>query len=893
MELTQWCLSNFGKLGQTRGPKMRLSLLQRLALYARHHYRTVFVTFAVLLALSVALMLRLSFNTDMLSLLPREDPVVRTYVETLEDFGSSTFLLVAIRIPEGAVVDPYETLADRLAARMRALPELEFVQHRVGDPQELLQTFYPKALLFLDEAGRRELEARLSDAGIRRNVSEIRRQISTPQGLAVKEILRIDPLGLGDIFLGSLQSSRSALRIDWTRGYYLAADHSLLVILAEPVGPPQDIDFAQRLAANVDRIVEEETGTWEEIAGPDMKVPEVVLGGPHLTALGDAALIRRDMIWNLGTVVPSVLLFFWFTFRRPGTLVYAMFPLASGLLLTFGFAELAVGSLSSATSGVAALLVGLGLDFVIVSYGRYIEERQRGATLEDALLAMMGSNGRAVLIGAVTTTVTFWAFTFTKFTGLREMGLLTGTGILFCVGSVFLLLPAMLAWSEDHHTRRQKQPTLFLHSFGSEGLIRFALHRPRPTLLAAAVLTLIALSQLPGLEFDESMKTMRPKGNRGIEVAEEVGRKFGSGFDSMSVILTGDTPEEVVELSGRAAQTARRLVANGTLNGYSGVTSLIPPPAQQREALAWLERERDGGALDLDRIRATFAEAAAAEGLRAEGFADGLDLLAQAVALEGTVDRESFQSTPQTQLLLERYLRRTDRGWKGAVYLYPPDNLWRREPPPDAVRLVQELGPQAALSGTNVINQRMRALVLRDAWIACVLGTILVALLLWIDFKSLTRTLAALAPLTVGLTWMAGGMVAFDTPMNFINIFVTTMIIGIGVDYGVHILHRFQEVQDFPRDRFERGIVETGKAVVAASVSTVFGFGSLMFSSYPGLVSTGKVAILGAVSTCLVAITLVPSVLRWRYDRRRARGVPLQQPPAVAPQALEASSASS
>ena len=856
---------------------MERSLLQRIALYARFHYRTVFIAFAILLALSIALILRLSFNTDMLSLLPREDPAVRTYVETLQDFGSSTFLLVAIRIPEGAVVDPYETLTDRIAAKLSALPELKTVQHKVGDPQELLQTFYPKALLFLDEAGRRKLEERLSDEGIRRHVSEVRRQIATPQGLAAKELLRIDPLGLADVFLGRLQSSRGTLRVDWTSGYYLSRDHSLLLILAEPVRPPQDIQFAEKLAEKIDRVVEEETGKWEEIGG-EMKAPEVVVGGPHLTALGDAALIRRDMLWNLGTVIPTVLLFFWFTFRRPSTLLYAMFPLFTGLLLTFGFAEIAVGSLSSATSGVAALLVGLGIDFVIVSYGRYIEERQQGANLEEALLAMMGSNGRAVLVGAVTTTVTFWAFTFTKFTGLREMGLLTGTGILFCVGSVFLLLPALLAWSEDRHSRRKTQPTLFLHSFGSQGLMRLALHHPRPTVLIGVVITLICLSQIVHLEFDESMKTMRPKGNRGIEVAEEVGKKFGSGFDSMSVIVTGSTPEEVIELSGQAARGAQRLVDHGTLYGYSGVTSLIPPPTQQRDALAWLERERHGGALDLDRIRATFARAAGEEGLRAEGFAPGLDLLAEAVSLDGTVGYESFQSTPQTRLLLERYLRKTDRGWKGAVYLYPPDNRWRREPPPDAVRLVQELGPKAALSGTNVVNQRVRSLVLRDAWIACVVGTLLVALLIWMDFRSLTHTLAALAPLTVGLIWMAGGMVAVDTPMNFINIFVTTMIIGIGVDYGVHLLHRFREVRDFPREQFEKGITETGKAVVAASVSTIFGFGSMMFSSYPGLVSTGKVAVLGALATCLVAITLVPAVLRWRYDQRRARGIPVVPP---------------
>src|SRR5688572_22042946 len=134
--------------------------------------------------------------------------------------------------------------------------------------------------------------------------------------------------------------------------------------------------------------------------------------------------------------------------------------------------------------------------------------------------------------------------------------------------------------------------------------MRLALHHPRPTVLVGIVITLICLALAVRIEFDESMKTMRPKGNRGIDVAEEVGRKFGSGFDSMSVILTGDTPEEVIELSGQAAQKAQRLVQTGTLYGYSGVTSLIPPPTQQREALDWLERERNGGTLDLDRIRA-------------------------------------------------------------------------------------------------------------------------------------------------------------------------------------------------------------------------------------------------------------------------------------------------
>ncbi|RPH55231.1 hypothetical protein EHM82_05660, partial [bacterium] len=558
---------------------MASSLLQRLALFARHRYFLVFAIFAVLVAVSLFLAFRLTFDTDMLNLLPREEPAVRAYIDALETFGSSTMMLVAVRVPEGVVVEPYEGFVDELAAGLAAIPDLRNVQHRIGDPEELLQTFFPKSVLFLDAEGRQALEGRLSDEGIRERVSELRRQLSTPQGIAVKSLARLDPLGLAEIFLGRVESSRGTLQVDWTSGYYLSRDHRMLLILAEPVRPPQNIKFNERLAEAVDGVVAQTLARWTAIAGPDAPPkPEVGVGGPHFTALGDSSLIRRDMIVNIVTSVLGVLGLFLFAFRRPGALVYAFLPLFCGLMLTFGFAKLTVGSLSSATSAVAALLVGLGIDFVIVSYGRYIEERQRGESLESALMAMNGSSGRAVLIGAVTTSATFYAFTITDFIGLRQMGFLTGTGILFCMISVFLLLPAMLAWSEDHHERRQTAPNLFLHSFGSDVIIRASMRHRRLAILGGLAVTVGALALALQVRFDESMKTMRPQGNRGIDVAAEVGRRFGSGFDSMTLVISGDSPEEVIELADRAAVGAEKLVRQGVLYGFSGVTSLIPAP---------------------------------------------------------------------------------------------------------------------------------------------------------------------------------------------------------------------------------------------------------------------------------------------------------------------------
>jgi len=113
-------------------------------------------------------------------------------------------------------------------------------------------------------------------------------------------------------------------------------------------------------------------------------------------------------------------------------------------------------------------------------------------------------------------------------------------------------------------------------------------------------------------------------------------------------------------------------------------------------------------------------------------------------------------------------------------------------------------------------------------------------------------------------------MALLGIELNFMNIFVTTMIIDIGVDYGLHVVHRYRETAGRGAAATRAGLVETGNAIVVAALSTVAGFGSLVFSHYPGLRSIGVVAILGAVFTALVAITVLPAFLAWRRGGARA-----------------------
>ena len=170
------------------------------------------------------------------------------------------------------------------------------------------------------------------------------------------------------------------------------------------------------------------------------------------------------------------------------------------------------------------------------------------------------------------------------------------------------------------------------------------------------------------------------------------------------------------------------------------------------------------------------------------------------------------------------------------------------------------------------VSSRLRESILEDAVYGAIVGFVLVGILLWFDYRNWLDTAITLVPLVMGVVWMLGAMAVLGLAMNFMNIFVTTMIIGIGVDYGIHAVHRYREIQKRGHGDLDHEVVETGKAIAMAAMSTMVGFGSLSLSHYPGLRSMGLVAILGALATCLVSLTVLPAYLSIRNQRRLARG---------------------
>ena len=842
----------------------RSGLFLRIGDYAARRKGFVFAVTALLVFLAILLGSRLRLDTDILEMVPRGNVKVDAFKSSLRDFGGIDYLLVLIEAPSGGSAEDYEEFADLFAARLRGVPEVQSVEYRIGVDEAILDLFQRQALLFLPPDDLRALERRLSDEGIRESIAENRRILESPSSAFLKDLVRRDPLGIGRLLFGRLLMGKGGLRLNPVDGYYMAEDGSALLMLVKPERPAQAIGFASALLAHAR---EAEAAARKEAAegGLDLARLSVEYGGSYVMTVVDSDLIRSDVRMTALLSFVGVMGLYLIGYRRFGAIMYSSIPLMVGQALTFGLAALALGRLNSASSGFVAMLMGLGTDFTIVMYARYVEERQGGRDLKEAITRMMGEATLGVFTGAITSAGTFYAMCTTRFLGLRELGLLLGSGILFCLVAIVVLLPAMIEWNEGSGRPRRPPARLHVQSFGFERLIPWAARFRKVTL----VLTLAVVAWLGwegwNVGFSDNVRDLRSPGNRGVKVSEKVAEKFGGNLNVMMVIIDAPGLEEALGKMAVVQDRLRPWLASGTVSGVDSLAHYIPPAADQEKVIRAL---RDGaatpqGAFSFERIEATLRAELRRQGFRPDAFDAYLPELRTMLGVDRPVGVEQLRGRA-LGTLIGRYIRESDGGYRAAVYLYLDQKVWRREAPPGLPEALAAGDPSIVVTGVNVVSKELRTIFARDSKQAVAIGFVLVTILLVLDLQSIRLAMLANAQVLGGIVMMLGLMSLFGIEMNFVNAFTATMILGVGVDYGIHIIHRMRA----SGGRVDEGLLETGKAVAMAALTNVAGFGSLCFSSFPGMRSVGFVAVLGTLSCLFTALAFLPAALA------RPAGVP-------------------
>lgn len=568
-------------------------------------------------------------------------------------------------------------------------------------------------------------------------------------------------------------------------------------------------------------------------------------------------------------------------FRSARYPAFAICMLLVGMAWSFGFTTAAVGHLNILSVSFAAMLVGLGIDFAIVYLSRYLQFRHEGCSLATALVETASSVGPGIITAALTTAMAFFAAVFTDFSGIAELGIIAGGGILLCALAALVVLPAVLAVADrrtDERTMPTPHDTQTLHLLSSR--------YPRWVVaVSAAGMAWLAFCGLR-VKYDYNLLHLQSDGLDSVDVQKRIFE--GAENSLLFAISLADGPREALELK-------RKFEALPTVHHVEEIASMIPPfPEADTKLLiqgihALLanlpDRAPDPGEIDPSVLGARIEQL--------EKLLQGLDSPTASLARD-SIDRflNHLHSLdlPTQQTLLRNYemlvtgdLLAKLRGaaassnpepvtvadlprnlssqmvsadGKWLLQIYPRSQIWDIEPLAEFVREVRSVDPDA--TGTPLQTYEASRDIKQSYQDAAFYALIAVCLLLLVDFRSIKHSLVALLPPLGGAALMFGILGLAGVDLNPANLIVLPLVLGIGVDGGVHLVHDFRSQAGGGRFQVTNSTVN---ALLLNATTTMVGFGSMMIARHRGLYSLGLVLTIGVGSCLFVAVVVLPAVL--------------------------------
>ena len=605
---------------------------------------------------------------------------------------------------------------------------------------------------------------------------------------------------------------------------------------------------------------------------------DVTIGLTGLPVMEDDEMrtSQQSMMWASGLSLAAVIVVIIAGFGGVRHALMANGVLVIGMAWAFAWATASVGHLNILSVTFTVTMIGVGIDYGTYYIGRYLEMRRRGLSCEDALLDASARVGPGILTGAITTAVAFFCAALTSFVGVAELGMIAGGGILLCCAAELLVLPAVVVLV-DRGPRGDRIPTpVPVH----EWLAPLTRH-PRFVALAAMAATMAVASGFHELDYDHNLLNLQAEGLESVAVEKKLLAECDQSVwyalsiadsreellarkEQLTKLATVERVDEIASLLPVDEELKRPLIERirGRLAGLPERPPEIPIDQLDGlgETLAWAQGEaakRPGGlrtAWHLERARETLRRLAPNEcfqSLAAFQQQSAGDLLTRLHALSAVADPNPPKLDDLPPSLVDRFVGQNGRH---LLKIYGRGDIWNFASLERFVKEVRSVDPRAT---GNPLQAYEASLEMKRSYEqAAIYSLVVILAVLWLDFRSITNSLLAALPLALGMAQTLGlmGLVGIDlNPANLIGI---PLILGIAVDYGVHIVHDSLE-----RPGPYRISASTANSVLVDALTTILGFGALMVASHKGLESLGRVLTIGVTTCTLTSLIFLPAVL--------------------------------
>jgi predicted RND superfamily exporter protein len=782
----------------------------------RKHYRTIIALGFALMAGGGWLASKLKVDSDFAALLPDSFESVQALKAMAEEVaGGGSTLRIALKSQD---FEALMALAEQLARRFEASEYVSSVDWQSD------RDFYERhALLFLEP---QQLDSLYDEIQ-----SSLDRERQAVNPFMVDDLFGDPPAGSADAggdVGDKLAELEQLYESELPSRHYVNPDSTVLVLTVNPVEGGTGLGYARRMVADARRIIAEAEPTS---FAPDM---EVYYGSNVKNRIDEYETIMRDILGTAGYGVTGVFLVLAIVFRSPLSAFLVSLSLFASLTWTFGLTYLLIGQLNTITGFLFVVLFGMGVDYGIHAMARYRESRQAGVDVAGAIHRMVCLGGSALVTTALTTSAAFFSLMLLEFRGFSELGLITGIGMIFAVTAMIVFLPALVIAAENLGLLKIK-PVEGKALTATKGPLTWA----RPVLAGAVVLLAVSAVLFSKVQFQYDFTNLRIITQEREEYARETTGVFTQS-ESPALVLA-PTPEALEEVVAAVEEIIRTDTLSPTVESVRSILSLVPPDQEVRlEKIAALKRlveeEVDGRLGDEDQAR--------------------VDRLKRFLEVDQPYTWDDFPAKDRL-----RFANREGEPGNFAL-IYPSVALRDGR---NAIAFRDDIGTIQGESGavyhaasSNIIVADMLSMITKEGPLAVLLSVGVVFLIILANLRYLKGTLLVMTPLVFGIVWMGGAMYLMGMELNFFNLVVFPSLVGIGIDDGVHIYHRYRE--EGPGS-LPFVLQRTGMPVLVTTITSCVGYSGLLFAHHPGLQSIGKLAIVGLTATFVSAYFVLPALL--------------------------------
>ncbi len=589
-----------------------------------------------------------------------------------------------------------------------------------------------------------------------------------------------------------------------------------------------------------DSIYDDIRGLVTAYEGPE----EIYVAGRPIVEGALAELGPADMA-RMGPIVLVVIAFvLLLVLRSVRNMILSMLVVGMSVIWTFGLMSMLSIPVYAVSTMIPVMLVAIGVAYSIHVFNSatvYLEEHP-GATSRHLADHAIATITRPVVMAAITTVVGFLSLLSSAVLPVRYFGLFTAFGVfsamilsLALIPSSFMLFGVKAPWRFGRETKRAGT----VQTQTAERIVGVLVRRWKPITAVAAVIVASGLIAIPRVWVDSSFLSNFPAGSEITRTDSFVNEHF-AGTSTLNIVLEADEPDAFKrpEVLSGMDRLQNELETNPTVGDSFALTDFIKRMHQV------MHEEED----------AYYA------------VPESQELIAQYLLLyEMSADPDSLE-----QVIDYEYQRANltvqvkDDSSRTLSALIEISDAYRDE--------FAGYGISLHYAGSGYRALVFSELILEGQIKSLAISLVIVVVLLSIMFRNIIIGLIGAIPIAITAVLNFGVMGILGIPLSSSTALISSIAVGIGIDYAIHIIERYKEYITEHNDRRKAAILtmhHSGRAIMFNALVVAAGFAVLLFSVFPPNRQVGGLVALNmAVSFLGTATVLLLLLYRGNHFRK-------------------------